>query len=85
MPASSAIVTPNMYGNTSAENSSCIEKYANAPMVLCKNNIPAKIIIPRGSCALVFEYIFPKQTIKIPSTTILAIEKVDKIALVGSN
>ena len=79
------MVTPNMYGNTSAENSSCIEKYAKAPIVLCKNNIPAKIIIPRGSCALVFVYIFPKQTIKIPSTAILAIEKIDKIALVGSN
>jgi hypothetical protein len=79
------MVTPNIYGNTSGENSSFIEKYANAPIVFCKNNIPAKIIIPRGSCALVFEYIFQKQTIKIPSMIILAIEKIDKIALVGSN
>lgn len=84
-PASSAIVTPNIYGKTSCENSSCIEKYANDPMVLCKNNIPAKIIIPRGSCAFVFEYIFPKQNIKIPNTIIFAIEKIDSIALVGSN
>ena len=74
-----------MYGNTSCENISCIEKYAKAPIVLCKNNIPAKIIIPSGSCALVLEYIFPKHTIKIPKTTIFAIEKIDKIASVGSN
>jgi hypothetical protein len=74
-----------MYGNTSLENSSCIEKYAKDPIVLCKNSIPAKIIIPSGSCALVLEYIFAKHTIKIPRTAILAIEKIDKIALVGSN
>ena len=46
MPASSAIVTPNMYGNTSAENSSCIEKYANAPI---------KITMPKIK-PLIFEF-----------------------------
>ena len=78
------MVTPSMYGNTSCEKISCIEKYANDPIVLCKNNIPANIIIAKGNCALVFEYIFPKFTIKIPSTIMLAIENPDRIAEVGS-
>lgn len=54
-------------------------------MILCKNNIPAKIIIPNGSCALVLEYIFPKHHINIPKTIMFAIDTPDKIALVGSN
>jgi len=40
-PASSAIPTPNMYGNISLEKIISIEKYAMPPMTLCKNNIPA--------------------------------------------
>ena len=74
-----------MYGNTSCEKISSIEKYANEPIMLCKNNIPAKIIIPNGSCALVLEYIFPKHHINIPKTIMFAIDTPDKIALVGSN
>ena len=79
------MVTPSIYGKTSCENISSIEKYAKAPIILCKNNIPAKIIIPKGSCALVLEYIFAKLVIRIPNTTMLAVETPDKIALVGSN
>ena len=51
---------------------------------LCRNNIAATTIIPSGSWALVFPYIFPKIAIKIPNIPILIIETIDRIRDVGS-
>jgi hypothetical protein len=41
--------TPSKYGNISGENNVAIEKYAYAPMVLCKNSITENTIMPSGS------------------------------------
>ena len=49
-----------------------------------KTNIPATTIMPNGSWALVFPYIFPNIQIKIPSMPILAIETIDRTREVDS-
>jgi hypothetical protein len=76
--------TPSKYGNISCENSCDIEKYAYAPIVLCKNSITENTIMPSGSCAFVLAYILPNTNMSMPSTIIFAIDTPDRIAEVGS-
>jgi len=71
--------TPSKYRKISEENKVCIAKYSYAPISLCKTSIVEKIIIPSGSCALVFTYIWLNVNTKIPSTAIFAMETMTKI------
>ena len=84
MPASSATCTANKYGNSAAAYSSIIEKYAYTPITLCKNNRPAKNIIPKGNCALVLEYILAKTPINTPSAIMLAPDTIVLAVIIGS-